>query len=74
MTDLNWKTYSGVHSLKEGTICKTVDGEFVLVGEINTRIGMNDEFTTDITHYTEYFCKDIKSKLKFAEENFKRKR
>ena len=74
MVDLNWKTYSRVHSLKEGTICKTVDGEFVLVGEINTRIGMNDEFTTDIIHYTEYFCKDIKSKLKFAEENFKRKR
>lgn len=73
MTDLNWKIYNSVSLLKEGTICRTIHGEFVFVGEINTQTGTNDEFTTEITHYTEHFCEDVKSKLTFAEENFKNK-
>jgi hypothetical protein len=67
---LNWKRCTPLQQFKEGTICRTEDGEFVIVGEINTSRGVNDEFTEEITHYTEYFCKDVESKLKFAKLSF----
>jgi hypothetical protein len=66
---MKWINYKG-GDLKQGVICRTVDGEFIMVGEINTSLGTNDEFTESITHYTEYFCNDILSKLKYAKLNY----
>ena len=66
---LNWKEYEG-KSLKEGSVCRTEDNNFIIAGKINVSTGTNDEFTLSITHYTEYFCKDIESKLKFSKINY----
>ena len=68
---MEWNIYKG-GDLKQGTICKTSNNDFIFVGEINTSLGTNDEFREDITHYTEEFCKDIESKIKFAKLNYER--
>lgn len=51
---MNWIKYTNKwDNLKEGTIARTSDGEFVIVGKINESLGINDEFVAEITHYTE---------------------
>ena len=56
--------------LKEGTICRTTNGDFIIVGKINTSMGVNDEFTEDITHYTEDYINDIKLIIDRAKSDF----
>lgn len=70
---MKWLNYKK-SNLKQGSIARTESGEFVMVGEINISLGTNDEFTEDITHYTEYFCDDILSKIKYAELIFNRQK
>lgn len=57
-------------SLKEGTIAKTLEGEFVIVGKINCSRGTNDEFTKDITHYTEDLVEEMNQLLQKAKDDF----
>lgn len=66
---MKWIGYNG-GNLEQGSICRTVEGEFVMVGEINKSLGTNDEFIESVTHYTEYFCSDILSKLKYVKLNY----
>lgn len=67
---MEWIEFTGCKYLKEGTICKTYEGNFVIVGGINTSMGLNDEFTEDITHYTEHFVDDVKEILNKAKLDF----
>lgn len=69
---MKWIKFNN-ETLKQGSICRTEDGRFIMVGEINVSTGTNDEFTEVITHYTDYFCSDISSKLKYAELNYNKK-
>lgn len=59
-----------IFSLKEGTICRTEDGRFIIVGEINTSFGTNDEFTEDVTHYTEDFVDVIREVINTCRKNY----
>lgn len=68
---MEWKKCdNSTFSLKEGTIARTKDGEFVMVGKINCSLGVNDEFMEDITHYSESLVPEISNFLKLAEINF----
>ncbi len=60
---MEWIEFTGWKHLKEGTVCKTSEGHFVMVGEINTSMGFNNEFIEDVTHYTEHFADDVKEML-----------
>lgn len=80
MPIMKWIDYKEWHknirnySLKEGAICRTEDGDFVVVGEINTSCGTNDEFIEEITHFTEDYCDKIQKIIKKAQKDFNKKR
>ncbi len=67
---MKWIKFENCITLKEGSICRTDNGEFVIVGEINTSTGTNDEFTEDISYYTEDKVELVKQLLKDAENDF----
>jgi hypothetical protein len=58
--------------LKAGTICLDTDGDFLLVGDINTSEGTNDEFTVDIEYYNNDFVDEISEMLEKAKKQFKK--
>ena len=68
---MNWSEYNNDDVLKEGSICRIINGAFLIVGEINTSCGINDEFTEIVTHYTNDKCSDVVRWLIEAEKDFK---
>jgi len=68
---MKWIEYKEYQYLKEGTVCGTNEGDFILVGEISTACGYNDEFPEEITHYTEHFCDNINDMIQAAKTDFK---
>lgn len=72
---MGWKEYNenSRDFLKQGTICRTEYGEFIIVGEINTSRGTNDEFIEKITHYTEDFVETVENLIKIAKKDYERK-
>lgn len=69
---MNWIKFDRIYvdELKRGTICKTDDDSFFLVGDINVSLGLNDEFTQNVTHYTEDFVSVIEQLISTAEKDF----
>jgi hypothetical protein len=68
---MDWITVTKFpYDFKEGTVCRTKEGNFVLVGQINECGGVNDEFTEEITHYTESLCPHVKGILETAKQDF----
>lgn len=68
---MNWIKYKD-ERLKEGTICRTSSGMFIVIGEANTSLGLNDEFTVEITHYTEDYLNIIEALLDLAKDDFEK--
>ena len=57
--------------IKQGTI--VTDGEaFCFVGEVNESLGVNDEFTAEITHFTNDYINTISELIERAKDEFKR--
>ena len=74
MKQINWIKYNDEEhfgeQFREGTICRTEDGEFVIVGKINRSKGLSDEFNETITHYTEDFIIDMRVFIELAKQDF----
>ncbi len=69
---MNWIKLTNEKSLKQGSICLLSDGEFVVVGEINTSFGSNDEFTEEVLYYTEYYCRTINNIINKCKQDYER--
>lgn len=72
---MNWikvdKTFCG-EGLEEGDIVRTESGYFCMVGEVNTSLGTNDEYSESITHYTKDRAKEIQLITEQAEIDYKK--
>lgn len=69
---MNWIKLTNEKDLKQGSVCLLSDGEFVIVGEINTSFGSNDEFREEVLYYTEDYCKTINTIINNCKENYER--
>ncbi len=57
--------------IKEGAI--VTDGRnFYIVGKVNEALGVNDEFTAEITHFTNDYINTISELIERAKDEFKR--
>ena len=56
--------------LEEGDIVRTESGHFCIVGEVNTSLDTNDEYSESITHYTKDKAKEIQLIIQDAELDF----
>jgi hypothetical protein len=66
---MNWIKLTNEKSLRQGSVCLLSDGEFVVVGGINTSFGSNDEFKEEVLYYTEHYCEDINNIITKCKEN-----
>ena len=67
---MKWIKYKWAETLNEGAICRTAEGKFIIAGEINTSTGTNDEFTEEITHYTNDLIEDVKVLINKAKTDY----
>jgi len=73
---MSWIEYDQIklpyeQGIKQGTIV-TDGGNFSIVGKVNESLGVNDEFTAEITHFTNDYINTISEVIERAKDEFKR--
>jgi hypothetical protein len=63
--------YSLNKGFEEGSVVRTKEGLFYMVGEVNTSLGTNDECYEEITHYNNDFVGVVRTIIEKAESEFK---